>query len=227
MHVFGRAGLVASFAPGLFGLMMQVAPSEAAKNLCQWVQASSCLDWAGQIPPAAPWVLYGVSVLAISWVLWPLTKRWWPNTHSPDVPLSTLSNKVLCAKAVAFANGMRAFEAEHQRTEQTVSAHEWTLNATSTGMSADDRQKRWAASHNASAELRAQFEAEFKTKYRPDAIALRNEITSRLTALGFDLKSNDHNAMVFDDGMLAGVNAVARASDYLDEIARKLPNVSR
>lgn len=140
-----------------------------------------------------------------------LTERRQPDNGPQDLRL--LTNMKLRNEAIDLANNMRVFEANYHGVSRSLSTN---LPRSATE---DQRHAQWESDLKKDHQRRAAYETEFKTRFRPLAVAIRHEIARRLGIF----PPYDNPDIVLDKGMLAGPSPVSEAADLIDELARRLP----
>jgi hypothetical protein len=129
-----------------------------------------------------------------------------------ETGLSHLTDAELKSKTLDFAEKIRSFEEDYQRSRDETTAEltdfssEESLNGALQDVK-DSYEERQEA-----------FSSEFKNNYRPAAVAVRDEISKRL---GISEPSDNFNPAL-DSGMLVGTNPVADAADLIEELVKKL-----
>jgi hypothetical protein len=118
---------------------------------------------------------------------------------------------------------MRTFEANYRSADDVRSNEQRSKRAIKYKTQTEEqRNADWQADGLKDAESRGQFHAEFMSRYYAHAMALRDEISRRLGIFP-PYRHEADSSVVLDNGMLAGVNPVTEAANYLDRRARKLP----
>jgi hypothetical protein len=118
----------------------------------------------------------------------------------------------------AVADGMRTFEAG----KRTADMRALLERQHSEGQTEEQKNAAWRAETNQMMQRSIEAQNEFRSRYMPEASALRDEMSRRLGI--FPPYSPDHRTVALDYGMLAGVSPLSDAADYLEALARRLPN---
>ncbi len=129
-----------------------------------------------------------------------------------ETGLSHLTDTELKSKTLDFADEMRSFEADYQNS------HDATATELSEFASKDGLKDDLENFKDTYEQRQTAFSSEFKSKYRPEAAAVRHEISKRL---GFS-EPYDEFSPALDHGMLVGANPVTEAADIIEELVRKL-----
>lgn len=132
-------------------------------------------------------------------------------------PDPALSNAELSRQAIALAVEMRDFETEHRNRDWEISEYERDRVR-----SAREKEKDlfWRQYANNSIRRSNEHQNRFRQRYLGKAVHLRDEMLRRVQPPpNFD----SHRLIAFD-GMLAGPSPVSDAADYLEQLARSLPN---
>ena len=129
-----------------------------------------------------------------------------------ETGLSHLTDTELKSKTLDFADEMRSFEADYQNSRDET-ATELSEFASKDGLKDDLENFKDTYEQRQTA-----FSSEFKSKYRPEAAAVRHEISKRL---GIS-EPYDEFSPALDHGMLVGANPVTEAADIIEELVRKL-----
>ena len=88
-------------------------------------------------------------------------------------------------------------------------------------ISESERRRVWQEDTENHVSLMQKQNAVFNADIRPSALAYRDEMRRRL---GETSESNpDYKDLALEHGLLAGINPVSNAANYLEELARKLP----
>jgi hypothetical protein len=129
-----------------------------------------------------------------------------------ETGLSHLTDVELKSKTLDFVEKIRSFEADYQRSRDKTTAE-------LTDFSSDDNLSGALQDVKDTYEQRQEaFSSEFESKYRPVAVAVRQEISKRL---GIS-EPNDNFTPALDRGMLAGINPLTDAADLIEELVEKL-----
>jgi len=135
------------------------------------------------------------------------------NTDKKYEDFNALSNKELRDAALDLAKNMYSFAANHMEAVHN------SLHRSLPNYATEDQQNAaWEKKQISFHQHCAKFSTEFMTRYRPDAVAIRHEMASRLGI--FPPYENLDDAL--DRGMLTGANPVANAADLISELARRL-----
>ena len=129
-----------------------------------------------------------------------------------ETGLSHLTDTELKSKTLDFADEMRSFEADYQNSRDET-ATELSEFASKDGLKDDLENFKDTYEQRQTA-----FSSEFKSKYRPEAAAVRHEISKRL---GIS-EPYDEFSPALDHGMLVGANPVTEAADIIEELVKKL-----
>ena len=129
-----------------------------------------------------------------------------------ETGLSHLTDAELKSKTLDFVKEIRSFEANYQRSrdETTAELTDFSGQDKSSGalQDAKDTYEQWQQA----------FSAEFESKYRPVAVAVRQEISKRLEIL----EPYDYFSPALDSGTLAGTNPLTDVADLIEELVVKL-----
>lgn len=129
-----------------------------------------------------------------------------------DLDLSRLSDDELKSKTLNFAEEMRSFEADYQSSRDEA-ASELTENVD------DDDLKDVLQNVKDTYEQRNKaYSSDFQSKYGPEAIAMRHEISKRLEIS----EPSENFSPALDQGMLVGANPVTDAADLIEDLVKKL-----
>ena len=129
-----------------------------------------------------------------------------------ETGLSHLTDTELKSKTLDFVEEIRSFETDYQNdrdeiaTELAEFANKESLKDALQNVEDTYEQRQTA------------FASEFKNKYRPEAVAVRHEISKRL---GIS-EPYDNFSPALDNGMLVGANPVTDAADIIEELVKKL-----
>jgi hypothetical protein len=129
--------------------------------------------------------------------------------------LHSLSNARLRKRAIEHAQAMRSFEAIEQEKDRRVSSVEW--HAMPRPATPEESSRKWHQDGIERDARRAALDREYKTRFHGYAKALYEELKARH---GISGNSDVPSALEF--GMLAGVNPILEAADYLEKLAREL-----
>lgn len=187
---------------GLAGLLLFISVVQA-ELVRKWVTLSPVMSYIVVI--ALGCLIGGVT----AWVALRLAQK------QPD---PALSNAELSRQAIALATEMRDFETEFRNRGWEISEYERekVRNA------ATEREKNifWRQFTNNLLRRSNEHNNQFRQRYLGRAVHLRDEMLRRVEhPPNFD----SHRLIAFD-GMLAGPSPVSDAADYLDQLARNLPN---
>jgi hypothetical protein len=144
-----------------------------------------------------------------------------PSERLDTVTLKSLTNSELKERAIAIANEMRTFEANFHANDRLISNQE-RMGQSGPPLTEIEARNRWVSEQQRDLVRRTAFETEYKTRYRPTARAMRNEVMNRLGLFG-DSENINSRGSALDRAMPSGPDPVTRVADYLDELARKLP----
>jgi hypothetical protein len=135
-------------------------------------------------------------------------------------PLMNLSNAQLRDAAIEFAAKMRSFEANTDAIE---------FGSPDRNQTEEQRNQAWNKMQNDIIVHFRQKSLAFSNNYLGNAVELRNEIILRLESVGilkpyvgmsfFDRDGSE----VLDGGLLAGASPVTDAANYLEKLARMIP----
>jgi len=129
-----------------------------------------------------------------------------------ETGISHLTDAELKSKTLDFVKEIRSFEANYQksRDETTTELTDFSGQDDSSGalQDAKDTYEQWQEA----------FSAEFESKYRPVAVAIRQEISKRLEIS----EPSDNYSPALDSGMLDGTNPLTDAADLIEELVVKL-----
>lgn len=133
-------------------------------------------------------------------------------TDERETGLSHLSDTELKSKTLDFAEEIRSFEADYYRSRDETTAE---LTDSS---SRDNLDAGMQIAKDTIEQKQAAFSSEFENKYRPEAVAIRQEISKRLgMSEPYDILSP-----ALDSGMLVGINPLTDAADLIEELVEKL-----
>lgn len=132
--------------------------------------------------------------------------------------LSQLPSNEMRRRVQELVSGMRTFEAGIEAIQDRISGERFAGGVTTTE---EQRQAAWTESNRRDSEARQNARSEFEARFRPMALALREEMCRRLGF--FPPFPPDHHAVALDYGMLAGVHPIGEAAAYLERLARGLP----
>ena len=128
--------------------------------------------------------------------------------------LTNASNAKLKKMALNLAQEMISLENKFNVTEDRTELY----NAANK----EEENRVWARL-NAEAETRTNhLNSEFGKRYRPKAIAIRNEMRSRLGVI--DTQTFEHDVIALDYNRLAGPWPISNAAANLQRLANELPN---
>jgi len=135
-----------------------------------------------------------------------------PAADERETGLSHLTDAELKSKTLDFVKEIRSFEANYQRSrdETTAELTDFSGQDNSSGalQDAKDTYEQWQEA----------FSSEFESKYRPVAVAVRQEISKRL---GISEPYNNFSPAL-DSGTLAGTNPLTDVADLIEELVVKL-----
>ncbi len=134
------------------------------------------------------------------------------SVEDDETRLSHLTDAELKSKTLDFLEEIRSFEADFQnnRDETTAELIEFAGQETSR----DDLLNV----KNTYEQRQAAFSSEFESKYRPEAVTFRHEISKRLGISA----SYDNSSPALDIGMLVGANPIADVADLIEELVKEL-----
>lgn len=140
------------------------------------------------------------------------------STSSIGTPsLRKLSNEELRERVIPFAQSMRNFEAGYHAASQGRDA-QMRLAPSAT---VEQRQAASMADRVAEDTRRGRFDAEFMSRFRPEAFALWQELEARLGI--FPPYAPFTVPPALEHSLLAGASPVSMSADYLERLARRLP----
>lgn len=139
-----------------------------------------------------------------------------PDTGSAVQNLSQLSNIQLRQRVSDLTARMRTFEAGIKESQMKELSSRSPAN-----LSPEQRQTEWNAYTARMLSQSAEAQAQFRSQFLPQALALREAISTRVGIL--QPYSSDPKTVALDYGMLAGVSPISDAADYLESLARRLP----
>jgi len=129
-----------------------------------------------------------------------------------ETELSHLTDAELKSKTLDFVEEVRSFESDYQRSRDETTAE-------LTDFSGQDNLSGALQNVKDTYEQRqVAFSSEFESKYRPEAVAVRQEISKRL---GIS-EPYDNFSPALDSGMLVGTNPLTDAADLIEELVEKL-----
>jgi len=129
-----------------------------------------------------------------------------------ETGLSHLTDAELKSKTLDFVEEIRSFESDYQKSRDETMAElaDFSSEESLSGALQDVKD---------SYERRQEtFSSDFRNKYRPEAVAVRHEISKRL---GISESSDNFNPAL-DSGMLVGINPVTDAADLIEGLVKKL-----
>ena len=134
------------------------------------------------------------------------------SVEDDETRLSHLTDAELKSKTLDFLEEIRSFEVDFQnnRDETTAELIEFAGQETSR----DDLLNV----KNTYEQRQAAFSSEFESKYRPEAVTFRHEISKRLGISA----SYDNSSPALDIGMLVGANPIADVADLIEELVKEL-----
>jgi len=130
--------------------------------------------------------------------------------------LSSRSNAQLRDQVLQLTSAMRTFENGIQSARTNRIMNRLPVSATK-----EQRQANWEAETQAMLDQSTNAQTEFRVRFLPEALALREEMSKRLGRL--PPYQDKANIIALDYGMLAGVSPISDAANYLDGLARQLP----
>jgi hypothetical protein len=145
-----------------------------------------------------------------------------PMTPPPQAPpeyveaVRKFTRAELQSRVADFATALRTFETGYNnaRTRELFADGE-PLPKTD-----EQRLKRWQAQSAKSIERLAQGQTEFRARFLPEALALREELLRRQGV--FSPFKQDRATRILDTGTLAGPNPLSDLAAYLEGLARSL-----
>ena len=134
------------------------------------------------------------------------------SVEDDETRLSHLTDAELKSKTLDFLEEIRSFEVDFQnnRDETTAELIEFAGQETSR----DDLLNV----KNTYEQRQTVFSSEFESKYRPEAVTFRHEISKRLGISA----SYDNSSPALDIGMLVGANPIADVADLIEELVKEL-----
>lgn len=139
-----------------------------------------------------------------------------PDTGSAVQNLSQLSNIQLRQRVSDLTARMRTLEAGIKESQMKELSSRSPAN-----LSPEQRQTEWNAYTARMLSQSAEVQAQFRSQFLSQALALREAISTRVGIL--QPYSSDPKTVALDYGMLAGVSPISDAADYLESLARRLP----
>lgn len=130
----------------------------------------------------------------------------------PETGLSHLTDTELKSKTLDFADELRFFEVDYQKSRDQA-----TTDLTDAS-SKESLQGALQDVNNTYEKKQGEFSSRFEREYKPQAVALRQEISKRL---GISEPSDNFDP-VLDSGLLLGTNPVKDTADLIEELMRKL-----
>jgi hypothetical protein len=131
--------------------------------------------------------------------------------------LTQIPHSAMRAQVRTLAQQMRAFEKE-------MGIHCGTkMLAKEQGESADEFGKRWDAEQDRARSVSKRMQGEFRERIIPQALAIRDELLKR-NALPHNYKQpGHHRPLLLDPGMFAGPDPISESAEFLEHLARLLP----
>lgn len=130
--------------------------------------------------------------------------------------LTRLSESEIRKRVKDLADRMRAFESNYLAQDRAR-----FMTRTHVGMDQEARQKAWDAETRDMVSHHHAAQTEFRSRFLPEAIQLRDEMQRRLGL--FAKNEAERSIVALEYGMLAGVRPIDEAAGYLEGLARKLP----
>lgn len=143
---------------------------------------------------------------------------WFALRLAQEQPDPTISNAELSRQAIALATEMRDFETESRNRGWEISEYE----REKVSNAATEREKNIFRRQFTNNLLRRsnEHQNQFRQRYLGKAVHLRDEMLRRVE----HPPNLDSRRLIAFDGILAGPSPVSDAADYLDQLARNLPD---
>ena len=127
-----------------------------------------------------------------------------------------LSNKVLTERVIALATRMRQLQAQQDEAESQESEQMW--NRLRAAKSQEERNALSQQSVADELQMNRRIQAIYETTMEGEARFLRDEMLAKLPP-----QPKTPEAAFFDSGALAGAKPLDDNANYLESLARKLP----
>jgi hypothetical protein len=181
-----------------------------------------CFGWAGHLyfqQPSSPRVAEKPTMAGE------------PPTPDPPTVLvdevSKLSNLQLKRRAISLATNIRVFENGYESNNQRLQDDHWDAlmrarrepEEEKKRKTMDDLHRAWQRQND---ELRNQVYAEFMNRFYAEARTIRNELRKRLglfPPFAYDIRTG-----LLDKRLFAGIRPMTGEADYIEELARQLPD---
>jgi hypothetical protein len=216
-RTIGDAGF---YAVGVTGIAI-LSTGETAKALKEALEANTILrpELTGQDSAEAISLIIGNK---------PEVMPTGPLNAPPRGPLAGLTNAQLKERAIALANDLRRLESDYDSRRRQLSYESFArLRKLPTD---EAKSAEFHAENEREMKLGDEKEAAFRTRYRSDAIILREELERRLNALPMPENRRFPGApplppdqTIFDMPMLVGVAPLSGGADLLEYWAKQLP----
>ena len=155
----------------------------------------------------------------------------WPGEPLQVVKTSEVpsTNEVLRIKTRNFTDSLRRYEENVRKNDMEFQQTAW-MQSTSRSINEAERLVRIQDSQRTELLRYENKSSEFRKNYRPDALALQEELITTLRKNGIiepfpdHVRDYDHAKHMLELDTYAGARPVGKLADYLDFLARKLPN---
>jgi hypothetical protein len=166
-------------------------------------------------------------LLAVTWhPIWEDFHKAREVTSSYVGILKRLSNKELRDRTIALAEQMRTFDIRRTQISSTEAFQDMERARQMPATTEEERHRRFIERVQKDMKGSNDEEIEFSNRYRPDALALRNELVFRIRNIQGMVtpEPRDTGAVkrVLEFGSLAGPHPIVEVADYLDSLARLL-----
>jgi len=192
--------------------------------------------------PIVGMVVFGVGfVVCVVWYLWPLPEKDLTPIANKETPgktaevehsqtsernpnpltasIKNLTNAQLKERTTAFAAQMRVFDVRRSQAVENL----FILQPITREMSQEEKNSIWQKNNMELQKLIADTQIEFMNRFRPEALALKDELLFRLRMQGFQppppLKLAEST---ISDGTLAGIHPISDAANWIESMARLL-----
>lgn len=133
-----------------------------------------------------------------------------------NIPLSQLTDTELVEKSAELARQLRTFDAREMQivTNTIESRRRFSQNATE-----EEKTKIWNENNKAIEKVYTDFKIEFRNRYRPDVIRIRNELLFRIKMRGKEAPATPPSVLnVLELNTLAGPNPITDLADHLESL---------
>jgi hypothetical protein len=236
-HATINGGWIAAFA---IGAIMMAAPaywefSRQTAGIVFWggVAILLCsvlaviLDWASEKGArkrvSGPFLVMALGIFIVcagaAWHFWPNSDPEQTNDKIQGAlpgPLAGLTNAQLRERAISFVQTLRDFENTFDKEERRLGDDQWVASS-QPSIDQEERQKQFRLYSQSLINRRAAHVFEFKSKYRADAVIIREEIQRRLGGRLPEFPSTSHEGMItstlgrqiFESPLLTGPHPIS------------------